>query len=110
MIPSKIKPILTCFFIAVIVAFTSCKKDTVTPPDNQGLVSANLIESDTKAELQTLAVDKGAGASAGLMQYGVDFYKVIYKTTFNGNVIQASGLLAIPKNPANTPDLLSAQH
>lgn len=106
----KIKLNLTGFFMIFIAALTSCKKDNVVTVDNQGLVSASPIKTLTKAELQALAAQHGDDASAALMQYDADFYKVTYKTTYNGATVNASGLLVVPKNMPAAPALLSAQH
>jgi len=106
----KIKLNLFGFFLVALFVLASCKKDHITPVDNQGLVSASPIKTLTKTELQTLAAQNGAASSAALMQYDVDFYQVTYKTTYNGTSINASGLLAVPKNMPAAPALLSAQH
>jgi pimeloyl-ACP methyl ester carboxylesterase len=55
-------------------------------------------------------VKTGFGNFAPLAKYDVEYYKMVYNTTFKGKVIQVSGLLGIPKNVPVTPSLLSAQH
>lgn len=104
--------ILLFFFLIV----TGCKKHALTEvnPDASGgvdiFVSATPTGSYSSAELKTFATLKGYGSYAPLIQYGVDFYKLIYKTTYNGMQIEASGLLCIPQNTPAAPPLLSAQH
>jgi len=73
-------------------------------------VSATQVAATPKATLQALATLSGFGSYASLVQYDVVFYKVVYKTTFQGKEIQVSGLLGIPQNTPMPPALLSAQH
>jgi pimeloyl-ACP methyl ester carboxylesterase len=73
-------------------------------------VSATSLGSFTVAQLQSMVTIKGFQSFLPSVQYGVDFYKLTYNTTYNGVQIQASGLLAIPKNTPSAPALLSAQH
>jgi len=101
---------LAGFYIFFLFALTSCKKENVVVVDNHGLVSASPIKTLTKTGLQTLAAQNGAASTTGPMLYDVDFYDVTYKTTYNSVSINASGLLAVPKNMPVAPALLSAQH
>jgi len=94
----------------------SCIKQTNTdntPATSGGqsiFVSATLTASYTAAELTSLSSDRGFGSYSAFSKYAVDFYKIVYKTNYNGSQIEASGLLAIPKNTSSTPALLCAQH
>jgi hypothetical protein len=94
------------------VIFTSCHKESpdTVPSGNTLFVSATPVVSYPKEVLQGFAIKAGYGVFAPFAKYDVDFYKLIYKTTLKGKQIQASGLLAIPKNTTTTPSLLSAQH
>lgn len=107
---NHVKPV--SFLLLVIIIFTSCKKEWSRDilPGSQLFVSATPVASFTKEVLQGFAIKTGFGVFASFAKYDVDFYKVIYKTTFKGKQIQASGLLAIPKNMPVAPSLLSAQH
>lgn len=104
-----------CFILLLLISITGCKKDSKTniPDVSDGknfFVSATPVISLTKLELQAIASLNGYGSFNALLQYDVDYYKIIYNTTYNGNTVQASGLLGIPKNMTTTPALLSAQH
>lgn len=102
---------LPAFVFLLFILATSCKKETVTNEDNNGnFVSSTSIVTLPKLALQALALQKGFGNYVQFISYDVQFYKFIYKTTFKGNTIQASGLLAIPQGLPDTPSLLSAQH
>jgi pimeloyl-ACP methyl ester carboxylesterase len=98
-----------------IVLFTviSCKKtpNTVTNiPGKEVFVSVTSVGNYSAVQLQTFASSKGYSALLPLIKYDVSFYKLIYKTTYKGKQINASGLLAIPKNTPFIPALVSAQH
>ncbi len=105
-----LKPVTALLLCIVIVI--SCGKNTDTNPSNgiEFFVSATPSGSYTKNVLQALAIAKGYANYASQIKYDVDFFKFIYKTTYKGKTIDASGLLAVPKNTPATPSLLSAQH
>ena len=103
---------VTYLLISVIV-LAGCRKDTTivnSIPGSEFFVSATSLGTYPKAALQAFAVSYGLGNYAALVKYDVSFYKFVYKTTYKGNQIQASGLLALPKNVPFTPTLISAQH
>jgi len=96
-----------------IVLITGCRKDNTdnTPAStNDYFVSATSLGMFSKTALQSLAVKSGYANFAPIATFDVDFYKLIYKTTFKGNKIQVSGLIGIPKNGTAAPSLISAQH
>ncbi|MBL4675590.1 MAG: prolyl oligopeptidase family serine peptidase [Mucilaginibacter sp.] len=103
-----------CFAMFSMLLITGCKKNNKgeiqLTADTDGFVSATASGSFTKAELQALAIAKGYASYAPLIQYDVDFYKIVYQTKFKGKLTEVSGLLAIPKNTPVPPPLLSAQH
>lgn len=99
------------YILLFVIVLTGCRKDpTDIDPGSKYFVSATSIGTYTKTELQAFAAKAGFGNFAPLALYDVDFYKLIYKTTFKGKIIQVSGLVAVPKNVPATPSLLSAQH
>ncbi|MDN4166748.1 lipase family protein [Cytophagales bacterium LB-30] len=89
--------------IAFSVLLFSCDsgEDTVDPSaDNEYLVSAELISSQTQAELDTYLESIGFGAFATLTSSDVEAYKVVYNTVdTDGNAITASGAMIIPTDP-----------
>lgn len=105
------KPI-SCLLLIVFV-FAGCIKDDFefdTYPGSKLFVSATPLGTYSRAELQAFASKVGFGNFAPLARYDVDFYRMVYKTTFKGKLINVSGLLAVPKNVPVIPSLLSAQH
>ncbi len=88
-----------------------CKKDDTGPATDTSLfVSVTSTGSYSKTALQTLATAGGFGSFNDIIKYDVDFYRLTYKTNWKGKQIEASGTLAIPKNMATTPSIISAQH
>lgn len=73
------------------------------------LVSYELIESYTVSEMQTIIAAFGA---AGVINpsYGVDLYRVKYRTEYNDSTTVVTGALVIPQNPDCKPPLISYQH
>ena len=104
---------ILCPLLMIIILVTGCRKDNTdnaTPSTNDYFVSATSLGRFSKTALQTLAVNAGYSNFAPIASFDVDFYKLIYKTTFKGNKIQVSGLIGIPKNGPAAPSLISAQH
>lgn len=103
---------VSCLLLFALL-WTSCRKIDLhhnPSPANNYFVSATSLGTFSKTDLQGLATKTGFGVFAPLATHDVDFYKLIYKTSYKGNLIQASGLLAIPKNVLIPPSLISAQH
>jgi predicted esterase len=99
-------------FVSVFILI-GCRKDaavTEQPAGAEFFVSATSVGTYTKGNLQEFAVAAGLSAYTPLIKFDVEFFKFIYNTTYKGSTIQASGLLAIPKNVPFNPSLLSAQH
>lgn len=108
----KTNPRPLVIFSVLLLFFSSCKKNdnTIPPVASGSLVSSASVGSYTKANLQALATLGGYGSFASLINYDVDFYKIIYKTDYKGTLVDASGIVAVPKNTGTTPSLISAQH
>ncbi|MBW3544651.1 MAG: lipase family protein [Bacteroidetes bacterium] len=84
--------------------------DEPIPEGNAYFVSAESKATLTKDLLEVYAAEAGAANLIPIIEYDVSFYKIIYNTTYKGNPVEASGLLAIPLNTPAAPALLSAQH
>ena len=96
-----------------IFLLASCKKnssDTLAIADSDLFVSATSVGSYTKASLQTIATAGGYNSFSTFINYDVDFYRLVYNTTYKGAQVKASGILAIPRNTGTPPSLVSAQH
>ena len=109
-------------FLIAMVLF-SCKKNTSSDPDlgpeikkpdavkETQLVSATFVATLTKEEMQSRAGFIGFGTAVNpLINYAADFFKIVYKTTYKGKTIEASGLIGLPKNGPANPSIISGQH
>jgi len=110
---------LVLFFLLSVSLSLGCKKkqpvEAEPPPDTteSNLVSASVSGSYSSTQLKLLAQLGGYEDAVPLVKYDVSFIKIIYKTTYKGNEITASGSLVIPIIPKNipvTPSIISAQH
>jgi predicted esterase len=104
------------FLLLLAIAFFSCKKkDRNEVPENpipeSHLVSAVSAGTVTKEEMQFRANSIGFGTQLNpLINYSSDFFKIVYKTTYQGKTIEASGLIGLPKNGPANPSIISGQH
>ena len=106
---------ITLLFLLAITTFSCKKKDKseigVDPVVETHFVSANLAVSVTKEQMQLQARAMGFGTQLNpLINYNTDFFKIVYKTTFQGKTIEASGLIGLPKNGPANPSMISGQH
>ncbi|RYY16379.1 MAG: hypothetical protein EOO36_11250 [Cytophagaceae bacterium] len=99
--------------LAVAVAGGCRQHEDPSPtlPSGQELfVAADSVTTLSKTQLQSLATLIGFGAFTPQLKYAVTFRRFLYKTTYQGQLIQVSGMLAIPLSTPAPPALLSAQH
>lgn len=107
---------LVLFFLISVAVSAGCKKKQpvkVDPPDTtpeSNFVSASLIGTYTSTQLKLLAQVVNFEDAIPHIKYDINFIKVIYKTSYKGKEITASGAVVIPKNPAVVPSIISAQH
>jgi pimeloyl-ACP methyl ester carboxylesterase len=101
-------------FIALLAGFllNSCDKD----PDNPSItkydffvsneIKSTLTSKDAIAKLTTFQVILPETSIFGLViKNDVDIHKLVYKTSFKKEGIQASGLVCVPKTPGDYPIL-----
>lgn len=105
---------LRLLFILIIstAIFTSCDTSSSTDdlPENEFLVSENLRRTITQQQLETFWFFAGAPEAEEFIVYDVDVHTVVYNTRdLDGNPIQASGAILVPRGIEN-PGLLSVQH
>ncbi len=74
------------------------------------LVSAEKLTTIPAAGLKEIAASNGRSELAALIKYDVDVYRLIYLTQYNGQEIQASGLMVVPLNMTAPAPILSAHH
>ncbi|WP_347840502.1 prolyl oligopeptidase family serine peptidase [uncultured Draconibacterium sp.] len=91
------------FFLAAFVLVSCDEMDDVETPvtGNEYLVEATLQESYSKTQIDLLIAIASTqypelADLADLVKSGVEVYKVTYKTTFNDETINASGVVALP--------------
>ncbi|MFD2998747.1 alpha/beta hydrolase family protein [Pontibacter toksunensis] len=85
--------------------------DNPQPAENEYFVSATTIGTYPKEALQAFALAKEEFRDfVPFVEHDVAFYKIVYNTTYKGEEIEASGLLAVPQNTGSVPGIVSAQH
>jgi pimeloyl-ACP methyl ester carboxylesterase len=95
--------------LLIIILAVSCAKDTPAPV-YKNFVSKELSLQFTKEYLQSL-VDIVSGANPEVAQIkplilnDIEIYKLVYKTSVNGEDIKASGLVCVPAAAGNYPVL-----
>lgn len=112
-------PLYLLFFILLFVACDGGLEDIeVDPPTYDYLISTELVNSYTKSEISgyiNLAMlvypDQKETLEQLLTQIetGVNIYKIIYKTEFDGADLMASGLVCLPDQTGSYP-ILSYQN
>ncbi len=110
----QINPFRIYLLIAIVAGFVlnSCsKKGDSTETESQYFISSKLETTISKKQVLTnfTSLSSDAAAMAFFINSDVKVEKVIYKTTFRGQNIQASGLVCLPKEPGNYP-ILSFQN
>jgi pimeloyl-ACP methyl ester carboxylesterase len=94
--------------VMIMVSVTSCKKDDI--PGYSYYVSKERSLTYTKDYVNTL-IDAASvtmpevAAFKPYISSGVDCYRVVYKTTVDGQDIDASGLVCVPSDPGQYPVL-----
>lgn len=105
---------LRLLFLLIIPAalVSSCDTSSGTDdlPENEFLVSETLRRTITQQQLETFWFFAGVPEAGEYIFYDVDVHIVVYNTRdMDGNPIQASGAILVPKEIEN-PGLLSVQH
>ncbi len=99
-----------------ILIVPSCSKDNnEDPPVYETYVSHELVVTYTSGGIKTLfqqaqILNPEIEALIEHIQYNVSVYNVTYKTPFNGEVIEASGLVCIPVSEGETFPIISFQN
>lgn len=91
-------------FTLIILLAPSCKKDDTPPPDPElydTYISHKLVKSYTLSEIEAMYETMElfypeVADLKDLVKHGVEVYYVTYKTPFQGNEIEASGLVCVP--------------
>lgn len=96
--------------IAIIFLTNACSNDdSPGPAEQQYLVNAELVYTTTAEQLKALIQFSGIDVNPNEFLYDIEIYKATYKTSYNGNSLNASGLIALPKTTAAVA-MLSFHH
>lgn len=98
--------------LAAMLWLSSCGGDGPDPEPAPQRVYLESFSQKTAFNQQTLtlfAALSGYGAFTSNIQYGIDVYRITYKTQFQGRDILASGVVSLPTGFSGRPKLLSAQ-
>lgn len=104
----------TIFFLLFSLTLVNCNKgndaDILPPPEETKLENATLLYEISENDLRSLAVAFGQEAFAEKIAHGIAAYKIIYKTTYKDEVVDASGVMYIPSGLSAPAPLLSVHH
>ncbi len=113
----KTPRLLRCWLVLALTSWGGggCRRQQEDPtpvqPSGQELfVKADSVTTLSQGQLQSLATAIGFGAFTPQLKYAVTFRRFLYKTTYQGQLMQVSGMLAVPLRTPAPPALLSAQH
>jgi dipeptidyl aminopeptidase/acylaminoacyl peptidase len=73
-------------------------------------VSAELLYESSLKDLRTFTSGFGQRSITNYLRYGVKTYKLIYKTHYKGEEIEASGIIYVPSGIASKAPIISLQH
>lgn len=96
-----------CAALVCLVVF-SCNNDDAVPPARV-LVSSESLLDRASSETRGLLNGSSLDIDLSILKYDVEVFKVVYKTTYNGQEINASALVTLPKKAPAAP-IVSFQH
>ena len=96
---------------SLLLLFTvSCGDNYIEEPVFDYLVTEDFNRTITQSSMEFFWTFAGQPDAAAYINYDVDVYRIVYQTAdINGDFIEASGAIIVPKN-ASQPGLLSIQH
>ena len=100
------------FVLAVALFVSSCDiaSDTQGVDSRKVLISEQFNRTITQQQLASFWTLAGQPEASTFALYDIDIYRIVYKTTgLDGNPVEASGAIMVPKGAANA-GLLSIQH
>jgi hypothetical protein len=107
----RVKSFCRISFVVLLSAVlaSSCRKDS-SEPDYSYYVSKELLTTYSESFANNLidiasVLFPDAGELKQYISSGADLYKLIYKTTVNGEKILASGIVCFPEEPGEYPVL-----
>lgn len=115
----RISSKLMILVLLSIVFVSGCKKNVLPvepePPTFTAYISHTYVTTYSAATIKSMystlqLVYPEAAALTDKVQYDVNVYKVIYKTTFQGDEVDASGLVCVPLSSSSALPMISFQN
>jgi pimeloyl-ACP methyl ester carboxylesterase len=84
--------------VALLVLHIQCSEDDVRveSPDGKNLIGATSMGKQSALTLKALLAFSGYAIDPSIFSYDAEIYRVQYRTTYQGNEIEASGLIILP--------------
>ncbi|MFO7259101.1 MAG: alpha/beta fold hydrolase [Bacteroidota bacterium] len=101
------------FLLILPVFVVSACQDSApsAPPHEPGqLVSSTQTTQYSYQQLRTVAALLGFDDFTAILNHDVRVYRIVYRTSYRGDVTEASGLLFVPQNVQGGAPLVSLQH
>jgi len=115
LIPIHASAMLTMLIAVFLLLYSSCQKtEDPAPEENEYLVSYEKVNNYSASFIKLMlgsmnSVYPGVDSLVDEVKYGIDLYKITYKTTYQGGEVTASGLVSIPASSESFP-MLSFQN
>jgi pimeloyl-ACP methyl ester carboxylesterase len=92
----------------------SCQ-DEASPKEDPAEIKTYFVSATPMQEvplplLQLFAASTGYDEVGKTLKYGIKSYRLVYKTTYKGKVIDVSGLILLPKDRPDAAPIISVQH
>jgi pimeloyl-ACP methyl ester carboxylesterase len=94
--------------IAVLVAFTACKKEKDEPESVEFLTKTTLIGTMNVEQVKSIMMDYASFKT--LVQTGISLYKIEYNTTLNNEKTAVSGMFVIPADVSEQTPVVVYNH
>jgi len=95
--------------ILIIPILLSCSEENTATLLEKNLISSSFKLDFSKNEILSFLQLSGISGLESYFQYDIELHEITYETTYLGQSIEASGLVAFPKT-SNAMPMLSFQH
>ncbi|HEX5168753.1 MAG TPA: prolyl oligopeptidase family serine peptidase [Cyclobacteriaceae bacterium] len=97
-------------FFSLVLLSCNDDSDKITPVVHDHLVSSTTGAKFSTQTFQIYSALLGLNALTDLIEFDVQSYRIVYKTMYKGNPIEASGIIFVPQNLTGPAPLLSLHH
>lgn len=104
------KFLISLFTIGLVNCNEKASSEVIPVPIERNLHESSLLYEISLDDLRNLAKAFGQAHLTDQIKHGIEAYKVIYKTTYKDEVINASGMMYMPTNLQAPAPLISLQH